>query len=337
MKKVVIVGFGFMGMTHARNVLKNENVRLAGIVDKNTFDISEKLKEQSGNFLVESVSADELEGIKLYNDFDQCLQDVIPDICIIAVHTKLHYEFAKKALEHNAHVFVEKPFCLQIEQGQSLIELAASKQKLLMVGHVVRFMPAWLALKSMIESKQYGELEFLSLSRFSGIPSWGQWKDNLAHFGSTGGALFDLVIHDIDFAQWVCGIPDDIQATYLAGKLSNYDYVSAFWNYKDQNLKVKIEGGNTFHGQYPFQASFSARFENASVFYSSTMPESIKIATDTETKNMEVDDSNLGFAQELDYFFSCIEKNVLPGNCLPESSLDSIKMCYKHLKELQSA
>lgn len=337
MKKIVIVGFGFMGMNHARNVIKNENVKLVAVVDKNTSDISEKLNQQSGNFTVESVTAGALEGINLYDDFGNCLLTEKPDICIIAVHTNLHYEFAKTALEAGVHVFVEKPFCLDVVQGQALIDLAAFKERTLMVGHVVRFMPAWQELKELIDSQKYGLLEFLSLSRFSGIPSWGQWKDNLHHFGSTGGALFDLVVHDIDFAQWACGIPDEIKATYLSGKLSNHDYVSTFWNYKNKQLQVKIEGGNTFHGQYPFQASFSARFQNASIFYSSLTPAHIHIATDIETINLPVEDANEGFARELNYFIECVVDHKSPDLCHPSSALNTIDICYRHLAELQPA
>ena len=75
-----------------------------------------------------------------------------------------------------------------------------------MVGHVVRFMPPYQKLKKWIDSKEFGNLKFLSLSRFCGIPSWGQWKEKNVK-DLSGGALFDLVIHDIDFANYLLGMP----------------------------------------------------------------------------------------------------------------------------------
>ena len=141
-----------------------------------------------------------------YSNLDDCLQSEDIDAVNICVHTNLHYEMTKKALLRGKHVFLEKPFCLDIKQAEELINLAEEKKKILMVGHVVRFMPPYRKLKQWIDSKEFGELKFLSLSRFCGLPGWGQWKEKSIS-GTSGGALFDLVIHDIDFANYVLGIP----------------------------------------------------------------------------------------------------------------------------------
>ena len=332
MINIVVVGFGFMGITHTANILKNPNLRLTAIVDKDTENIRKKLNEQSGNFSTADIDAGALANVKTYASFAHCLAAEKPDACVIAVHTALHADMARMALKAGAHVFLEKPFCLDVNQGEELIALAQSENKILMIGHVVRFMPAYLTLKKWIDTEEFGRLEFLSLSRFSGLPAWGQWKDRQRDFGSSGGALFDLVIHDIDFAQWACGAPDAIDAQCLPGKLSNHDYVSALWNYRHSPLKVKIEGGNTFHSAYPFHAAFSARFDNASVYYSSQNPAHIAVTTDTETRTVVAGDANDGFSGELNYFAACIVKNQLPAQCTPQSALTSVRLCYGHGK-----
>lgn len=332
MIKTVVVGFGFMGKTHTGNLLKNPHAQLVGIVDKNKGILKTSLKEESGNFSTDSFCEEKLAKFNFYTDFAKCLAAEKPDACVIAVHTNLHYEMTKLALESGCHVFLEKPFTLDVVEAQKLIDLARLKNKILMIGHVVRFMPAYQTLKNWIDTEEFGKLEFLSLSRFSGVPAWGQWKEKQKDFGSSGGALFDLVIHDIDFAHWVCGSPDKISASCLPGKLSNHDYVSAIWNYSNQNLHVKIEGGNTFHTAFPFQASFSARFENASVIYYPKDSEYIIVTTDNQTELVPAGDANTGFAGELDYYVSCINENKQPELCTPESALESIKICYRHAK-----
>lgn len=332
MIKIVVVGFGFMGKTHTGNILKNPNVRLSAIVDKNAGNIQKNLKVESGNFATDSFSEEELTRVNFYTDFVECLAVEKPDACVIAVHTSLHVEMAELALNSGCHVFLEKPFTLDLGKGQKLIDLARLKNKILMIGHVVRFMPAYQTLKNWIDSEKFGKLEFLSLSRFSGVPAWGEWKERQIDFGSSGGALFDLVIHDIDFAHWVCGSPDKINASCLPGKLSNHDYVSGLWSYGNKNLHVKIEGGNTFHTAYPFQATFSARFENTSVIYYPKDSENIIVTTDTQTELIPAGDPNAGFEGELDYFVSCINENKQPELCTPESALESIKICYRHAK-----
>jgi predicted dehydrogenase len=334
MINIVVVGFGFMGFTHAGNIVKNPVAKLTAIADKNPDNIYKKLKEQTGNFVTEGMNEADLSGVNIYNDFSECLVSEKPDACVIAVHTDMHYELARQALEAGVHVFLEKPFCLDVSQGQQLIDLARERNKILMIGHVVRFMPAYQLLKNWIDSKEYGQLEFLSLSRFSGIPVWGQWKDKQKEFGSSGGALFDLVIHDIDFVQWVCGNPDNINAINLPGKLSSYDYITALWNYKETNLNVKIEGGNTFHPEYPFLASFTARFQDASVYYSTKDSENIVVAADSGTSVIKAGNANDGFSGELNYFISCVINNEQPVQCTPESALETIKICYRHINEI---
>ena len=159
MLNIAVVGFGFMGMLHTGNILKISNINLSAIVDKNTDAIHEKLALQLGNFATKSVGFEDLSGVKIYDDFAKCLKAVKLDVCVIAVHTNLHYEIAKMALEAGLHVFLEKPFCLDVNQGQFLIDMAIEKNKILMIGHVVRFMPAYQTLKSWIDSREFGNIE----------------------------------------------------------------------------------------------------------------------------------------------------------------------------------
>jgi predicted dehydrogenase len=330
---IAVIGFGFMGMTHAMSILNNPGLRLNAIVDKNPGNIRKNLDEQIGNFSTGSMDAEELSSTGIYSDLATCLKNEKIEACVIAVHTDLHYEITQMALNAGLHAFLEKPFCIDVSEGERLIALAREKNLLLMIGHVVRFMPAYVKLKNWIDNQEFGELKFLSLSRFTGIPGWGQWKDKQQDFGATGGALFDLVVHDIDYASWVCGDPDSIIAQCLPGKLSNHDYVSALWQYNGNGLHVKIEGGNIFHTAFPFQASFAARFEQASILYSSRDPENIILTTDTETTLIPAGDANDGFQAEIDYFAYCLEKNQPPEKCTPESALQSIHICHQHIKK----
>ena len=329
---IAVVGFGFMGMTHAMNILKNPDLRLAAIVEKNTANIRKNLDKQTGNFSTGTIDTDELSSTGKYSDLASCFNNEKIDACVIAVHTDLHCEIALMAINAGMHVFLEKPFCIDVSEGERLIRLAGEKNLLLMIGQVVRFMPAYVKLKEWIDTREFGELKFLSLSRFSGIPGWGQWKEKQQEFGATGGALFDLVVHDIDYAQWVFGEPDSVEAQCIPGKLSNHDYVSALWKYNDTGLRVKIEGGNIFHTAFPFQASIAAQFEHTSIFYSSRDPEIIILTTDTETTQIPTGEANDGFRTEIDYFAYCLANNKSPEKCTPESALQTIKICHQHTK-----
>jgi len=331
MKRVAILGFGFMGMTHAENILKNSELELVAIIDKNPNAVAEKLQSRTGNFDTGELDQDKLAQIKKYSSLDDCLEYEELDALIISVHTDLHYEMTRKVLLHGKHVFLEKPFCLNMQQAEELIQLAKEKDKILMVGHVVRFMPPYQKLKEMLDSGIYGKLKFLSLSRYSGVPAWGEWMDRRTSFGSSGGALFDLLIHDIDYVNFILGMPGSIKCNYLPGLLSKHDYVTALWSYFDKDINVKIEGGNIFHSSFPFQAGYMAHFELASVQYSTVKGDIIQIATDNQSIDIPSGQAGDGFYNEMAYFAHCINHNVKPVACMPESALQTIQLCYDHL------
>ena len=169
--KVAVIGFGFMGVTHTMNILKSPELELVAIVDKNPENISKNLDKQVGNLSTGTFNKNEISGIRIYSSFEDCLVNEKLYACVIAVHTDFHYKLTKLALEAGINVFLEKPFCLNISEGEELIELANRKNLLLMVGHVVRFMSPYLKLKNWIENGEFGPLKFLSLTRFSGIPA----------------------------------------------------------------------------------------------------------------------------------------------------------------------
>ena len=331
MKRVAVVGFGFMGMTHTLNILQHADLQLVAIVDNDPETIEKNLFAPGGNFSTGKIDPAVLKNINKYSSLHECLHDEELDAVHICVHTELHYEMAKLALSHFKHVLLEKPFTLDIKQAEELIELANRNNKILMIAHVVRFMPPYQKLKHWIDSKEFGELKFLSLTRISGIPGWGQWTEKQVS-RTSGGALFDLNIHDIDFASYVLGSPSEIKCSYLPGGLSDNDYVSAMWSYTDKDVHVKIEGGNTFHSNFPFQAGYMAQFEKASILYSSSNGEIIRIADNQSIRDVPAGDAGEGYFNEIAYFAECLKNNTQPTECLPASSLESIKLCYNHLK-----
>ena len=329
MINVAVIGFGFMGVTHAVNIMRNKKLHLRAIITRNAHTIADKLDAQGGNFSSGEIDADAILKVPVYKTLHECLKHEAIDAVHICVHTDLHYEIASEAMGRGLHVFVEKPFCLRLEEGWLLVALAKQKKVKLMVGHVVRFMPAYRKLKEWIDNRPFGSLKFISLTRFSGLPSWGQWKEKQEKFGSSGGALFDLVIHDIDFLNYALGTPLKIESVCQPGVLSSQDYVSARWYYND--VTAKIEGGNTFHSTFPFQAGYIAQFEKASVVYSSRMPDFIQVCDNERIHEIPAGDAGHGFFQEIDYFANCIENNVEPRECTPASSLKTIELCYNHI------
>jgi predicted dehydrogenase len=329
MIKAAVIGFGFMGRTHAMNILKNKDLDLKAIADTNRELFTKDNNQITGNIQTGNLNSNQTDNINKYSGLDECLSSEDLDAVFICVHTGLHYEMTMKALEAGKNVFLEKPFCLDVLQAGEMITMAKQKGKILMVGHVVRFMQPYNILKQWVDSGNFGELEFLHLTRFCGLPRWGEWKEKKVTDNS-GGALFDLLVHDIDYANYVLGIPEEIKCSYFPGRMSKYDYINALWSYKN-NLKVRVEGGNTFHSNFPFQAGYMAKFEKASILYNSMKGNIIQVADDTGISEMPLDETADGYYDETAYFADCLKANKPTERCLPESSLESIKLCYKHI------
>jgi len=330
--KVAVIGFGFMGIAHSQNILKNRDMELAAIIEKDVDSVIRKIDDPEGNFSTGEMDVNALKKVPVYTSLQACLEMEKLDAVHVCVHTNLHYPMVKEALESGLHVLVEKPFVLDVEKGEELIRLAKQRKLILMVAHVVRFMSPYKKLEQMIQTETYGKLKFLSLSRFSGLPVWGQWKERQKDFGSSGGALFDLIIHDIDFASFVLGkAPEKVKSTSLAGKLSNHDYINAIWEYSSKDVTVKIEGGNIFHTDFPFRAEYLAVFEKATVCFSTNKPDHIFISRDEESVLIDANDLGDGYYNEIAVFAESVKAAKLPGKFSPESALGTIKLCYRHI------
>jgi predicted dehydrogenase len=105
------------------------------------------------------------------------------DAAVIASPTGLHYDLAKQFLEAGAHVLVEKPLCNDSADAEALVALARRKNKVLQVGHVERFNPAFTAAM-----ETCGDPKYIDAVRASAYT-----------FRSTDvGVVLDLMIHDID-------------------------------------------------------------------------------------------------------------------------------------------
>jgi len=333
MIRVAVVGFGFMGTVHSQNILKNKKLELAAIIEKDVESVTRKINDPEGNLSTEKADQETLQKIPVFPDLNACLEQIELDAVHICVHTNLHYILVKQALNAGLHVLVEKPFVLDVNEGEELIQLAKEKNLILMVAHVVRFMSPYKKLVEMIETQKYGKLKFLSLNRFSGIPVWGQWKEKQKDFGSSGGALFDLVIHDIDFAAFAMGkVPDSVSSTVLPGKLSLNDYIQTKWNYNEEDIVVMIEGGNIFHAHFPFRAGYTAVFEKATLSYSSSDSENIYIDNDNERISIPANDLGDGYFNEIKLFEESISTGKLPDEYSAETALDTIRLCHLHTK-----
>lgn len=319
MKKIAVIGFGFMGVVHAKNIIANENLEICAIVDSRENIFSGI--ENTGNKGKLDLPIERLKKTPVYKTLDECCQKEKPDAVSICVPLFMHYELAKKALNLGLDVLLEKPFCPELEQCRELIKLAEEKSRILMVAHCVRFDPAGEFLAQCVKDKRYGELKLLTANRMGGEPTWGVWKDPEIK-KTCGGALLDMLIHDIDFAYSCLGKPPEININLRCG-----EYWELGFNYNNSGkTKVSVKGGFLCN-HTPFSSEYVATFENASIRFSSTNPKIIYIGTCKGLESINVDGDM--YDNEMKYFADCIESRKTPERCLPEDSMNVIDICRK--------
>jgi predicted dehydrogenase len=172
MLKIGIIGAGRLGSFHADKCVAHPEVELVGIADP--CEIARNNLARKHN-------------VHSFDSFDGLLPLV--DAVIIASPTFLHFGLGSACLQEGKHVLMEKPMCASLSEGRKLVTLAKQHGRVLQVGHVEEYNPAWAAAKKAIRSDlMAGEPILIDAVRTSGYT-----------FRSTDiGTVFDMMIHDID-------------------------------------------------------------------------------------------------------------------------------------------
>ncbi len=117
---------------------------------------------------------------------DPVFADPAVECVVLATTAETHYPLAKAALLADKHVYVEKPLTLSSAHARELVELAESRKRTLMVGHLLEYHPAVLKLKDLIQSGELGDLYYVYSQRL-----------NLGQIRADEDAIWSLAPHDI--------------------------------------------------------------------------------------------------------------------------------------------
>jgi predicted dehydrogenase len=196
--RVGLIGAGRMGQRHCRIFSNLRRARLAGV-----FDLDQLLGQQV---------AAQYEA-PFYECLDEMLDNV--DAVAIATPTPLHFEQAMRCLQGGLHVLVEKPITETIAQAEALVQAAENSGRVIQVGHIERFNPAYIELKNVLEQMRPLVVNFRRLSPFEGS-------------NTDVDVVLDLMIHDTNLVFDLLGAtPAAISACGLSAYSNQLDHVSA--------------------------------------------------------------------------------------------------------------
>jgi len=149
--KIGLIGLGYWGKNILRN-LSDLNV-LNTACDTNPKTIEERKKD--------------FPSLNFSSSFNEILSNSAINAVAIATPAATHYELTKRALNADKDVFVEKPLALKYDMGKELVTLAQKKNKILMVGHILRYHPAIIKLKEIIQKGELGKVQYIYSNRLN--------------------------------------------------------------------------------------------------------------------------------------------------------------------------
>jgi predicted dehydrogenase len=210
--RVGVIGCGYWGPKLVRNLHDMPDVELALVADLR----QDRLAQITELYPAVSSTTNHREII-----------DGDVDAVIVATPIRSHFRLAREALLAGKHVLVEKPITLRSEEAQELIELAESKNLILMVGHTFQFNPAVEAVRTIIQSQQLGQIFYMDATRV-----------NLGLFQPDINVMWDLAPHDISLLRYV------LEAEVRSISARGATYVNRYHNLPEVvYLNIKFEGG----------------------------------------------------------------------------------------------
>jgi predicted dehydrogenase len=174
--RVAVLGCGYWGSNHVRT-LKSLGALYA---------VSDANSARAEGF------ASEQDCLAIPPDEVAARDDV--DAIVLALPPQYHTDYAIRAVENGKDVLVEKPIALTVVDAERSVAAAHKHSRLFMSGHVLRFHPAFVKLKALIDGAELGEVKYIHSHRLG-----------LGKFHTENDALWDLAPHDLSMILAITG------------------------------------------------------------------------------------------------------------------------------------
>lgn len=292
--RIAVLGCGYWGSNHIRT-LKGLGA-LHAVSDVNLARAEGFASEQE----CLAIAPDDLFG----------REDV--DAIVMALPPQFHAEFAIRAVENGKDVLVEKPIALTVPDAERSVQTAKDNRRVFMVGHVLRFHPAFEKLKALVDEGELGEIRYIHSHRLG-----------LGKFHTENDALWDLAPHDLsmilaltgteplevrgegaalldhlsDFAHLHMRFPNNLRSHLFASRLNPY---------RERRLTVVGEKAMAvFDDVEPWERKLA-------VYHHAVWQDSGQWAFTTNEPTYVGIEQGMPLTRELQHFIQCIETRAEP-------------------------
>lgn len=234
MKRVAIVGYGFMGRTHFGAWKKCPRAKVVAVCVRHPEQLRTKVV---GNIKGAADNSALPADVRVFTDFSAMLDAGGIDIVDLTVPTPRHADMAVAALEAGCDVLCEKPMALSLAEADLMLAAAKRTGRVLLVAQCVRFFPEYAALADLVSRGTYGRVVAADFSRFMSAPKWspkgGAW---LLDERKSGGLFVDAHIHDADYVRAVFGEPRRFVVRRHRSAHGYVDHLVATYSYADGKI-----------------------------------------------------------------------------------------------------
>ncbi|MBV2144073.1 Gfo/Idh/MocA family oxidoreductase [Falsochrobactrum sp. TDYN1] len=197
--RIAVLGCGYWGGNHIRT-LKSLGALQA---------VSDAIPENAQRFAVEfGVPNIPVEKLFTHPDIDGV---------VLALPAQFHARYATEAVRNGKDVLVEKPIALEVAEAEAEVKAALDNKRVFMVGHILRFHPAFEKLLDMVKSGELGDIRYVHSHRVG-----------LGKFHTENDALWDLAPHDLSMILAIAGEEPSIvrgEGTAILDHLSDFAHL----------------------------------------------------------------------------------------------------------------
>jgi len=324
--KIAVLGLGFMGSTHVRAWRQTPGAELAAVASNDPRRLAGDLSGVQGNLGGEGEKLD-FSAVARYASAEEAVMDPAVEAVDICLPTHLHERIAVLALGAGKHVLVEKPMALDGAAADRMIAAAQLHGRVLMAAQVLRFIAPYRAAADILRSERLGAVRAAIFRRRCAAPAWSAWLTDRAQ---SGGAVLDLLIHDIDFCLHVFGSPEAVTASGFEDLAHGVDWILAQFWYPAIGA-VAISGGWHHPAAYPFSMEFTIVADRGTLEFDSAGTALAEYGADGCQHPLDVLETD-AYRAELAYFLDCAVRGERPLECPPEESAAAVKLAHLMLE-----
>ena len=220
--RVLVVGVGNMGISHARAYQAIEGFEIAGFC---TRGIEKRLDLQQ-----------EFPGVPLFADYEAALATTKPDAVSINTWPDTHAAYAKLALKADCHIFIEKPLAGTVVEAEEIVALAKAAGKKLVIGYILRVHPSWIKFVEIGKTLGKPLVMRMNLNQQSSGAQWDVHKQLM----NSISPIVDCGVHYVDVMCQVTGAKP-IRVHAVGARLTN-EIDAKMYNYG--HLHVAFDDGS---------------------------------------------------------------------------------------------